>query len=53
MLRQEIESYPIIVWAWAHNKDDNKQSDDSECECGLYIAPQIYMLLQIGVMALD
>ena len=24
MLRQEMESYPIIIWAWAHNKDDNK-----------------------------
>ena len=24
MLRQEMESYPIIILAWAHNKDDNK-----------------------------
>ena len=24
MLRQEIESYPIIIWAWAHNNDDIK-----------------------------
>jgi hypothetical protein len=24
ILRQEMESYPIIIWAWAHNKDDNK-----------------------------
>ena len=26
MLRQEMESYPIIIKACAHNKDDNKQS---------------------------
>ena len=28
MLRQEIESYQIIIGACAHNKDDNKQNDD-------------------------
>ena len=24
MLRHEMESYSIIIGAWAHNKDDNK-----------------------------
>ena len=41
MLRQEMESYPIIILGWAHNKDDNK-----------VIGQQIYKLLQMGVMAL-
>jgi hypothetical protein len=50
MLRQEMESYPIFLLAWAQNKDDNKQSDDSEY--GQYIGPEIYMLLQMGVMAI-
>ena len=29
MLRQEIESYQIIIGAFAHNKDDNKQNNDN------------------------
>ena len=37
-LGQEMESYPIIIWEQAHNK----QSEDSEC------GPQIYMLFQTG-----
>ena len=28
MLRQEMESYQIIIGACAHTKDDNKQNDD-------------------------
>ena len=29
MLIQEIESYPINIGACAHNKDDNKQNEDT------------------------
>ena len=29
MLRQETESYPIIIVACVHNEDVNKQSDDT------------------------
>ena len=29
MLRQEMESYQIIIWAWAHNKGDKKQTEDT------------------------
>ena len=29
MLRQEMESYPIIIGAYAQNKDKNKQSEDT------------------------
>ena len=29
MLKQEMESYIIIIGAWAHNKDINKQSEDT------------------------
>ena len=29
MLKQEIDSYIIIIWACAHNKEDNKQSEDT------------------------
>ena len=29
MLRQEMESYPIMIGASAHNKDDNKQGEDT------------------------
>ena len=50
MLRQEMKSYPLIILAWAHNKYDNKLRDDSEF--GREIGPQIYMLLQMGFMAL-
>jgi hypothetical protein len=28
-LRQDIESYPIIIAACVHIKDDNKQSEDT------------------------
>ena len=29
MLGQLIESYPIMIGACAHNKDDNKESEDT------------------------
>ena len=29
MLKQEMDSYIIIIGACAHNKDDNKQSKDT------------------------
>ena len=29
MLRKEMDSYPIIIGACAHNKDDNKQIEDT------------------------
>ena len=29
MLRQEMESYTIIIGACAHNKDDNKHIEDT------------------------
>ena len=28
MLRPELESHPTIIGACAHNKDDNKQSEE-------------------------
>ena len=31
MLRQKMESYPSIIGELAQNKDDNKESEDSEC----------------------
>jgi hypothetical protein len=51
MLRQETESYPITIGAWAHNKDDKVNTPDDEC--GFYIATEIYMLQPMGVMALN
>ena len=29
MLKQEMDSYIIIIWECAQNKDDNKQSEDN------------------------
>ena len=29
MLRQEMESYPIIIEACLHNNDDSKQNEDT------------------------
>ena len=45
MLKQEIEYYPIIIGACAHNKTPGN-------EFGWYIDKQIVMLFLIGVMAL-
>ena len=28
MLRQGMESYPIKIWSYAQNRDDNKHSED-------------------------
>ena len=52
MLRQEMESYPIIIGACAHNKDDSKQNEDTWWWMWVDIGKQIVMLLPMGVMAL-
>ena len=41
MLTQEIESYPAIIGAYSHNKDDM-----------VHIGTEIYILLTMGAMAL-
>jgi 6,7-dimethyl-8-ribityllumazine synthase len=55
MLRQEMESYPIIIGACnAHTtKTTANKMKTHDGESGWYIGKQIVMLLPMGVMPLE
>ena len=52
MLRQEMDSYPIIIGACAHTKMATNKMKKTDDECGWYIGKWIFMMSPMVVMAL-